>query len=162
MSRIRTTLVVAAFALPAAWAHAASMAGEPTAGTEVQAGAPAIAGGVGLNARDALRSQTPKHNVKMVFSLTTGNYLADVSVKVTGAGGKTVLEGVSDGPWLYAQLPSGSYTVRATYNGNTVTKKISAGKGTRTAHFRWPPSVEQRAEPGVSQILGTGPQEGPR
>jgi hypothetical protein len=135
-------------------------------GSRVQADASAVAGGVGINARNLLSSRAASdHNVKMVFSLNTGNYLADVNVQVTDRSGNTVLNGTSDGPWLYAKLPPGSYTAKATYNGHTVTQRFSVGRGgQRVAHFRWPASVETGASgPSYSeaggQILGTGPQE---
>jgi hypothetical protein len=129
--------------------------------SKVQGGVSAVAGGVGINARDMLSSQAdPDHNVKMVFSLNTGNYLANVDVKVKNAQGQTVLQGVSEGPWVYAKLPPGQYTTTATYNGHTVTRSFTVGNsGDRVAHFRWPASVEQNMVSGVSPILGTGPQE---
>jgi hypothetical protein len=130
------------------------------AGTNV----PAISGGVSLNARDNLRTQEKDANVKLVFALNTGNYVSDVQVKVVDSKGATVIDDVSNGPWVLAKLPPGSYTATATYNGKTVTQKFSAGKsGLRTAHFRWPASVESigaaDAEAAGGQILGTGPQE---
>jgi hypothetical protein len=86
-------------------------------------------------------------------------------VRVTDSNGKVVIDDTSNGPWLLARLPAGSYTANASYNGHTVTQKFSVGKsGLRTAQFRWPASVEQQgvgaaaAEAG-GQILGTGPQE---
>lgn len=129
-----------------------------------QGSVPVVSGGVSVNARDNLRSQTPDHNVKMVFALNTGNYVSDVHVKVTGAGGRAVIDDVSNGPWLYAKLPAGSYTATATYNGKAVTQRFSVGKsGVRTATFRWPASVEAvgaiEAQEAGGQILGTGPQE---
>ena len=134
--------------------------------SRVQADVPAVSGGVGINARNMLSSQgAPEHNVKMVFSLNTGNYLADVHVQVTDRSGNTVVDGVSDGPWLYAKLPPGSYTAKATYNGHTVTQRFSVGRsGQRVAHMRWPASVEASATGSTAgeaggQILGTGPQE---
>jgi hypothetical protein len=91
--------------------------------------------------------------------------VSDVGVKVTNSKGELVIDDVSNGPWLLARLPNGSYTAQATYNGHTVTQKFSVGgKGLKTAQFRWPASVEQQgvgaagAEAGGS-ILGTGPQE---
>jgi hypothetical protein len=138
-----------------------TIAGPLTGGSDasrVSAEVPAVAGGVGLNARAMLSGEArPEHNVKMVFALDSGNYLADVSVKVTDAKGRTVIDGVSDGPWLYAKLPPGNYTVTARYNNHTVTRPINIGRsGQRVAYLRWPASVEQVATAGgVTPILGT-------
>ena len=128
----------------------------------------AVAGGVGINARAKLmHDATSDHNVKMVFSLSTGNYLADVDVKLADRAGRKIVDGVARGPWLYAKLPPGSYTATATYRGESVTETFTVGaKGRRTTHFRWPASVEQQvATSGIEPIvpivpiLGTGPQE---
>jgi len=127
------------------------------------ANVPAISGGVSLNARDNLRTQERDANVKLVFALNTGNYVSDVHVKVTDSKGRVVIDDVSNGPWMLAKLPSGSYNAAATYTGRTVTQRFSAGSGLRTAQFRWPASVEATgaadAEASGGQILGTGPQE---
>ena len=122
----------------------------------------AIAGGVGINARAKLSDEAlPEHNVKMVFALSTGNYVADVAVTVKDQSGRPVVEGVANGPWLYARLPAGRYTATATYNGETVTERFNVGRsGQRTAIFRWPASAAHAAS-GVTPILGTGPQNQP-
>ena len=152
-------LVLAALAAAAHGAFAADAA-------QAQGGSSAVSGGVSLNSRDALRANTPPHNVKMVFALNTGNYVSDVAVKVTDGSRRTVIEDVTNGPWLFANLPAGSYTATATYNGKPITQRISVGKkGVRTVQFRWPASVDR--EPvaatgeasGDASILGTGPQE---
>lgn len=130
---------------------------------KANANAPAVSGGVSLNARDNMRTQERDANVKLVFALNTGNYVADVNVKVVDSKGKVVIDDVSNGPWLLAKLPSGSYTATATYNGHAVTQRFSAGSGLRTTQFRWPASVEGTGAPAADasggQILGTGPQE---
>jgi hypothetical protein len=132
---------------------------------KANANVPTVSGGVSLNARDNLRAQAPDYNIKMVFSLNTGNYVSDVQVKVTDASGRTVIDDTSNGPWLMAKLPPGSYTAIATYNGKPVTQRFSVGKsGVKTANFRWPASVEGQAVGAADsdaggQILGTGPQE---
>ena len=187
MGKMAIVLVTAALASSAAWAQQTPTQGAAQSGTErprgvvtggtgdggialqsdsaKSQGGAAVSGGVSVNARDNLRSNTPPHNVKMVFALNTGNYVSDVQVKVTDRAGKVVVDDISNGPWLYAKLPPGNYTATATYNGSPMTHRFSVGKsGVRTAQFRWPASIEQQgtgaaaAESG-GQILGTGPQE---
>lgn len=185
MMKTKTALfLIAALASAGAWAQSAPSTANPgtqqprgvVTGGDAQTGislqsdtarananVPAVSGGVSLNARDSLRTQERDANVKLVFALNTGNYVSDVRVKVTDAKGKVVIDDTSNGPWLLAKLPAGSYTAAATYNGHTVTQRFSAGSGLRTAQFRWPASVEAAgaadAEAAGGQILGTGPQE---
>ena len=157
-------LVIAAALAGTAWAQTSDKAGRSDASRSA-AGVEAVSGGVGSTARDNLRTQAPPHNVKMIFTLDTGNYLSDVQVKVTDSSGKTVFDKLSEGPWLFAKLPAGNYTATATYLGKSVTQRFSAGNsGVRTAQFRWPASVERTAvgasgADASAQILGTGPQE---
>ena len=188
MKKLGAVLLTAALATSSAWAQMSDQGSNQKSGTQGARGvvtggtsdggialhsdaargsgmAPSVSGGVSLNARDTLRGSEANANIKMVFALNTGNYVSDVQVKVTNSSGKTVIEDVSNGPWLLARLPAGSYTAVASYNGHPVTHKFTVGKsGMRTAQFRWPASVEQQgvgsagAEAG-GQILGTGPQE---
>jgi hypothetical protein len=137
-----------------------------TDATQANANVPAISGGVSVNARDDFRARRGNHNVRLVFALTTGNYVSDVQVQVKDSAGKVVIDDTSNGPWLFATLPPGSYTATATFNGSAKTQRFSVGKGkgVQTAHFRWPASVEGRdvgaaANSAGGEILGTGPQE---
>ena len=187
MKKLGIIMVTAAFATTTAWAQSISRDGTSkpadqgqrgvvtgqtedggialrTDAARANASVPAVSGGVSLNARDTLRGSESNANVKLVFALNTGNYVSDVQVKVTDKSGRLVIDDTSNGPWLLARLPAGSYTAQATYNGSTVTQKFSVGsKGLKTAQFRWPASVEQRgvgaadSEAGGS-ILGTGPE----
>lgn len=111
----------------------------PAAGT---AAAPSnvsfVSGGVGIDSEEQLKAREREFNLKLVFTLVEGNYLADVGVRVTDAAGKMVIEHVADGPFFLAKLPAGTYTVTAAYNGKTQTRKVKVGERLHTEYLRWP------------------------
>jgi len=104
------------------------------------AGAQMISGGIGLDAREALEAEAKAkaHNLKLVFAQTSGEYLADVHIRVVDAAGKQVVDHVARGPWAYARLPPGSYAVTATLEGAAVERKVTVPQqGQRVEYFRW-------------------------
>lgn len=111
--------------------HAFAQETSPATTVKSQGSVSYISGGVTLDERDAMKPMAKNYNLRMGFALNVGNYVADVKVKVQNARGKTVFDVVSDGPWLYANLPAGKYKVTAEYDGQAVTKtaSISAKKG---------------------------------
>ena len=97
-----------------------------------------ISGGVTLDERDAMKPLAKDYNLRLSFALNVGNYVADVKVKVLSAKGKSVLDVVSDGPWLYANLPAGKYKITAAYDGHAVTKAVSiSGKKGASLNYVW-------------------------
>ena len=103
-----------------------------------QGGVAFLSGGVGEDSVAQMQSRARDFNLKLLFTLVEGNYLADVGVVIRDSGGKTLVEQVSNGPFFLATLPPGSYTVAATHNGNTQTRKINiGGNRQRNEHFRW-------------------------
>ena len=112
--------------------HAATAQSVPAAGN-----VSFTSGGVGADAVERLKAREKEFNLKLVFTLVEGNYLADVGVRVTDDSGKTVIEHVADGPIFLAKMPAGTYTVTATYNGKTQTRKVTVGERLHTAYLRW-------------------------
>jgi hypothetical protein len=75
---------------------------------------------------DAARSGP--YNVWLAFvERDTGNYVTGVKVAVVDSKENAVVDTVSDGPWLLAQVPPGQYKVR-TSDGQE--QAITAGAGT--------------------------------
>ena len=127
-----------------------------TTGMAVSAGEIAhVSGGIGIDEQQRLEAREREFNLKLVFTLNEGNYVAGVNVGVTDGKGRTVVEDVADGPFFMAKLPAGNYTVAATYEGKTLTRKVQVGsKGLHTENLRWP-SNPQTDNVAVSRWLET-------
>ncbi len=55
------------------------------------------------------------------------------------AANKVVLDTLTEGPWLLAKLPAGSYQVNATYGRATEHRTVAVAPASlRTLDFRWP------------------------
>ena len=70
--------------------------------------------------------------LKLIFSDEKGEYLSDVKVKMYDDKGKPILETVSDGPWVFVDLPSGNYRLETSFKAEQ--KRISSidiGKATQ-------------------------------
>jgi hypothetical protein len=102
-------------------------------------GVPYISGGVGEGERGALRQLQTKYNLKVEYSVRQGNYLALVDTVIKNAQGKTVLDATAQGPWLYAKLPAGKYTIKATtLRGKTQELQVEIPQqGLREITFTW-------------------------
>lgn len=78
-----------------------------------------VSGGIGLDERETLRHVGQDYDLRLSFAEKAGNYLSDVEVVIKDAGGKTALEAISQGPWFFANLPAGKYTILASMKGKT-------------------------------------------
>lgn len=92
-------------------------------------GIPYVSGGIGFDEREELTKARADYNLKLVFAMRSTAYLSDVVVIIEDNGGKTVFEAVTEGPWLLANLPAGSYIVKATMLGKTLNKNTNVKKG---------------------------------
>jgi hypothetical protein len=99
---------------------------------------PYISGGVGDEELEMMKSASSEYNLKLVFAYQDGEFLADIAVNISDAGGKTALDAVSDGPWFLANLPPGTYSVTASMNGNKITQRTKIqGAKQSTLNFYW-------------------------
>jgi len=97
-----------------------------------------VSGGVGTESIDRLNVLAADFNLKLVFALTSGEYVSGAKVAITDANGKTLLEATSDGPWFLARLPRGNYQIVATLADKSLKRHVAVDPGkTRTVDFRW-------------------------
>ncbi len=111
---------------------------DPKDATAAVASVPFVSGGVGDEAQEKLNAMAADYNLKLVFALTTGEYLSDIKVRIADSRGRTLLDTTSQGPWLFARLPAGTYSVVSSNEGAAKTRTVSlAGGKLRTVDFRW-------------------------
>lgn len=99
---------------------------------------PHVSGGVGSTERDELRAKERDYNLKVVTAMKSGDYLSGVQVVIESATNERVLETTMAGPILLATLSPGSYTVKATAGGQTLTQTVAIeAQRLREVDFRW-------------------------
>jgi hypothetical protein len=98
---------------------------------------PFASGGVGIGERQEMKRIAGDYNLKCVFALTNGNYLADVSVEISKNDGEVFFSATSNGPWMYLNLPSENYTIAVIHDMKRITRKVKAGNDPRTLMFHW-------------------------
>jgi len=113
-------------------------------------GIPWASGGAGEEARNVMMEELSDYNLRLEFAVTAGNYLGDIAVTVSRAGGGAVLRAFSSGPWLMAKLPAGTYTVRASGYGETFDETVQVpATGMETIIFnQWTKEGVDAATPG--------------
>ncbi len=104
-----------------------------------------VTGGVGIDERNELDATRANYNLSLQFSVQgSGNYLSDVNIRITDLKGNVFLETVSNGPKLFAKLPSGRYIVTVDLNGETYHKTVSVrGKQNTSLSFTWSQKMEK-------------------
>jgi hypothetical protein len=98
-------------------------------------------GGIGADEIAAFKAAAPKYPLELLFAekaLPNDVYLTDVQVMVKGASGQVLLDTVSGGPFLLAQLPPGTYRIEANHDGvmKRQTVELKAGQHRRVV-FVW-------------------------
>lgn len=137
---MRFTVRFAIMLFAMALSHAT--AAQPSEEIITRSGVSFVSGGVGVASEQRLNAMEGRFNLKLVFTLTEGNYLADVGVVLKNAAGKNVVEHVAEGPIFLAKLPAGTYSVSTSYNGKTQSRTVKIGERLRTEYFRWPATPE--------------------
>lgn len=101
-----------------------------------------LSGGVGTEESESIKQAASQFPLALEFvqkATPRDQYLANVEVSVVDHRGRSVLDATSDGPFLLASLPSGEYTVKASYAGHTLEKVVRvADRASARAVFVWP------------------------
>ncbi len=85
--------------------------------------------GIGLEAREA--AENVPHTLRLEFAQADGHYLGGVEAILSDAGGNEILAVRCPGPWVLLDLPDGTYRVSASFEGKTVTRRVTIRGGKR-------------------------------
>ncbi|RKT44548.1 carboxypeptidase-like regulatory domain-containing protein [Thiocapsa rosea] len=103
-----------------------------------------VSGGIGESERTELDALSSQFNLRLLFATEgSGEYLSSVKVNILDARGGPILSAQSKGPWFFAQLPPGDYSVEVTPTGlrgqdETQRKTFSLdGSGQSRFDFYW-------------------------
>lgn len=133
--RGRLAAALLAAALAAVPPLAPAQSSQPSAAGE----APYVSGGVGqMEARRLLRERDQYPLAIEVYQRQAGRelYTAGADVRITDARGTEVLSAQADGPFLFADVPPGRYTVEVSLDGVKRQKTERVGRdGTTRSIF---------------------------
>ena len=120
-----------------------TLAGTPMAQAQMQpqtqGNVTYISGGVGDEWQQSMETLRAQYNLHLLFAQQgTGAYFADLPVQITNASGQRVLDAISKGPFLYARLQPGHYTVTASYMGQSKSQAVDIpAAGGADLNFYW-------------------------
>lgn len=112
----------------------------PMPSEQVLGDVPYLNGGVGEEEVDFIKQTMKDYTLRLAFSRQgkpRAEYVASVAVTITDAKGANIFELASAGPYLLLKVPPGRYGVTATYENQTVTRPVVAGKGSSPTNFVW-------------------------
>lgn len=102
------------------------------------AGIDYVTGGIGIPERKSLKTIGEIYTVKCVFAKENGDYLSDLKVEIQDGSQNTVVNTQVKGPWLYADLPRGAYTITASHDGKTKTRHVFVNeRGLNVVRYYW-------------------------
>ena len=138
---LRSTLLATAISAAALVAFPAGASG-PMPAARHDGAVTYVSGGVGLAEISAMTRAAARYPLELVFvrdAASREEYLAGVDVRIEDARGRVVLDTVTEGPFLLADLPAGRYKVSAAHDDNVKNRNIEVVSGKhRRVVFVWP------------------------
>jgi hypothetical protein len=96
---------------------------------------------VGEEGKAAMRAIEGGYNLRLLFAVEgSGEYLADVHVRLVDRSGVTLLDTVADGPYFFANLKPGTYEVVLMSQGRVMTRSVdiaATGAVSRTLYWHY-------------------------
>lgn len=142
---MNSTQVLAALAILSAVGRALAAGNAGLPAEQHQGGIAYVTGGVGMREAKTFEHAAGRFPLALEFVQRAGKrdeFIAGINVRLTDRHGKTVLSTKADGPFLLARIPSGRYTVAATYDGKPLKRQVVVqSKAKQPVVFEWKQSA---------------------
>lgn len=106
-----------------------------------------LTGGIGKDESDAILHEGRSWPLMLELAQAgtpRAVYISDVQVIIKDASGNTVLETITEGPYLLVKLPPGKYSMDATYESTTLHRDLDIVKGSnKKITLLWPAPKNQ-------------------
>ena len=104
-----------------------------------QNGVSFTSGGAGREEQGAMDQIQGRYNLRVTMATNTGQYTSPSELRIEDHGGRALVSTQPEGPIFLAKMPPGEYTVSATAEGTTQTRKVSVpATGQAPVTFTWP------------------------
>lgn len=96
-------------------------------------------GGVGDEGKAAMHAIESGYNLRLLFAVQgSGEFLANVRVRLVDRNGNTLVDTVADGPYFFANLAPGTYEVVVMGQGRVITRSVDiSGTGAISRTLYW-------------------------
>ena len=78
-----------------------------------------MSGGVGIDERQQMQMKAKDYDLKLSCADSRGEFISDVKVIIDDRHGKELVNLITAGPWLFVELPTGNYQLKATFAAHT-------------------------------------------
>lgn len=87
-----------------------------------------VTGGVGEEEKQEIKDIEKNYSLKLVFTNKDGGYVSEVNVAILDTKGQEVVRVVTEGPFLLANLPAGTYRLEASADNHTLKRTLKVIK----------------------------------
>jgi hypothetical protein len=104
-----------------------------------------ISGGIGESELEMMQGRAKDFSLEFVFVQKLKQkeeFLANVNLKIQDAHQNIVVDTVTDGPYLFVNLPKGKYAVTAEYGGEIKRQKVYVSTKKHQKVVFWWPNLE--------------------
>ena len=106
-----------------------------------------LTGGIGILEAESMREAAKDYTLEIVFVQKLKQleeFISDVKVQIQDTKKNTVLDVITEGPFLLVNLPNGKYVITAEFNSDTKQQKVNVGAKKHQKVVFWWPILEQR------------------